>query len=398
MLSENFKTERARAASSPEAALLLACSRLRMRDEDRLQLQAALDSGLNWNLLLSLARFHGLIALMHKHLREEFSGKVPAGIMAQLREEAGATARKNLGLSAELMALLRLFADHGIPVLPLKGPVLAEYIYGSVGLRRMRDLDLLFKDSDILRAVELLQARGYENQYPLPAVLDEIDRRYNHHLVFLSPRDGHLVELHRCMVGARRKRYDLEAILGRTQPASFMGIPIVTFSPEDLLVYLCEHGSNHVWYRLEWLCGIAELLRSGRIESWDRVLEFASQLDAQKRVRTSLWIAHQLLDAPVPEEMLVLDRFRKRTAHSVIVRFLTEPGRWPTTIDMVLYLLLTEDGLVAALHRIWMYVPPSVGDVRSMPLPRLLWPAYYLLRPFRLVIRHGRRVLGGLDR
>ena len=380
---------------SSETVLMLACSRLEMRAEDWIHAESALQRGVNWDVLLSSARFHGVIGFLHKHLSVEFSKRIPVGTMATLTAAAAATARRNLRLSAELIALLRLFADHRIPVLPLKGPVLAEFIYGSVGLRRMNDLDFLFKEANVSRVIALLQTRGYEDEFPLPPALEDLDRRHNHHLGLVSRQRGYLVELHYCLVGQRSTRYGLDTILPRTQPACFMGTPIVTMSPEDLLVYMCEHGSNHVWYRIEWLCGIAELLRSGRIQNWDRVIGFANEFKGQRRLRASLRIARDLLDAPVPEEMLVVDPKSERPAHSVIVRLLRNPGSRATPMERFLYLLATDGGdLRTVLQRCWIgIITPRASDIQWLPLPRRLWLAYYCVRPLRLLIRACRRGL-----
>src|ERR1700681_921232 len=64
-------------------------------------------------------------------------------------------------LTGKLLRLLELFQAAEIPVIPLKGPVLAQILYGDPVLREFEDLDLLVRKRDVLRALQLLNAHGY---------------------------------------------------------------------------------------------------------------------------------------------------------------------------------------------------------------------------------------------
>ena len=172
-----------------------------------------------------------------------------------------------------------------------------------------------------------------------------------------------------------------------------MGASIVAMSPEDLLVYLCEHGSNHVWWRIEWICGVAELLRSGRVRSWDRVFAFADEFKGARRLRTSLCIARDLLGASVPDAILGQDAGSDAAARAVVARLLNNPDSLPTSAQIVRYLLATNGGeLLATLRRLALaMVTPDIVDLEWVALPRSLWPAYYVLRPLRMLIGICRR-------
>jgi hypothetical protein len=50
----------------------------------------------------------------------------------------------------------------GIRALPLKGPLLADDVYGHAGLRQSSDVDLLVSREDLGRAAEELKREGYE--------------------------------------------------------------------------------------------------------------------------------------------------------------------------------------------------------------------------------------------
>jgi hypothetical protein len=63
----------------------------------------------------------------------------------------------------ELGALLDAFEHARLPVIPLKGPVLAEALYRDPAGRPLTDLDLLVPPAEVDRAVELLTRLGYRH-------------------------------------------------------------------------------------------------------------------------------------------------------------------------------------------------------------------------------------------
>jgi|GEM_PF-6232954 len=48
-----------------------------------------------------------------------------------------------LNLTKELIFIVKVFSSNDIPLIYLKGPVIGQKIYHSIGLRMFRDLDLL---------------------------------------------------------------------------------------------------------------------------------------------------------------------------------------------------------------------------------------------------------------
>jgi len=83
----------------------------------------------------------------------------------QIAGQTLAVSARNRALAAELGELLRLFEESGIRALPFKGPVLALDLFGDLALREFVDLDILVPAGEILRATDLIEARGYEPLY-----------------------------------------------------------------------------------------------------------------------------------------------------------------------------------------------------------------------------------------
>src|SRR5262249_22691014 len=81
---------------------------------------------------------------------------------------------------------------------------------------------------------------------------------------------------------------------------SLMGTPVRSFPAEELLLYLCVHGSMHGWGRLGWICDVAEQVRSHPGLDWQRVADLAASLGCRRMLLLGLTLATELLGADVP--------------------------------------------------------------------------------------------------
>lgn len=367
-----------------------------MDEEDRLSARRAIARMRDWSALPVLAAAHGVSALVHQHAAAGSLTGMPLETVETLRGHATRQAARNMSLARELRSLLLLLGRHRIQAVPLKGPMLAELLYGSTSLRKILDLDIFVHEREIPRIVDLLRSLGYREPRKIAPILNRPGAHGGHHVALVQSGSGILVELHYNLVAEPLfKRTTLDAVLDRTVAAAFMDVPVRALRPEDLLVYLCEHGSSHAWQRLEWACGVAELLRSGRVRDWDGVRAFADMMNGHDRVEAGLRIAADLLGAPVPIEMYGRRAGARKAAESVVARFRRDPSLMPGTADAFLFRLRTEGRMLSVAGRIWMTLfTPKSADVRSAALPAGFRGGYYALRPVRLFARHARRWLG----
>jgi hypothetical protein len=77
-----------------------------------------------------------------------------------------------------------------------------------------------------------------------------------------------------------------------------------TLGPEDTLLFLCCHGTKHNWGALSWLVDVAELVRGQSGLDWDAVVRWSRVPGRRRPVQLGLHLAHHLLEAPVPAEVL----------------------------------------------------------------------------------------------
>ena len=171
-------------------------------------------------------------------------------------------------LRKALAEALAVLGDAAIPVVPLKGPVLAERIYPPSVLRPSTDLDLLVRASDIYRAAALLERLGYRGA---TGPSERYYREHHHHLHF-QRTNGPLLELHFRAFSGFGTAIGSEALFERARPFTPKDCPpTLVLAAEDEFVYLAAHLASHLFMRLAWLYDLKLFLRHHSDLSWDRL-------------------------------------------------------------------------------------------------------------------------------
>jgi hypothetical protein len=193
--------------------------------------------------LLHVAREENILPYAAERLRS-----MEARLSSTFRQQVDEIHRKAQFSSFVWIETLKktLDAFHGaaIPVITLKGPCLAERIYGDASLRTCYDLDLLVRNSDRARAEQLLIDIGFSpNGYA-----DDYHRPFS--------RQGINLELHHNVENPHAFDFDVDAAWARAVPAEFHGASFWLMAPTDELLYLCLHAVRH---RFERLCLLVDL-------------------------------------------------------------------------------------------------------------------------------------------
>src|SRR6266516_2650317 len=88
---------------------------------------------------------------------------------------------------------------------------------------------------------------------------------------------------------------DLYMLCSRSQTIRVGSASFTTLSDEELFLYLCVHGSVHMWFRLKWLADIAALLRRLPADLVERVASRARSLQLHRPFHQALILAHELI-------------------------------------------------------------------------------------------------------
>ena len=374
-----------------ENELLLCCARTNASDRVTARMREIAARKIDWEYLLSLARRHSIVPLLYLQLDRHASDLVPSNHLAQLKKHYFENVARNAVLTAELCRLVTRFADSGIDAVPYKGPVLALFAYGNLGLRRFVDLDVIVKKSDVLKAREILLAEGYTPSKSLSLNQQELLLRTQHNMQF--SRDNHrlIVELHwevaPHLFASTVNSNQLWENLGTID---LNGTRVKTLSAPDLLFSLCVHGSRHLWERLSWICDIAELLARHSFD-WPTLLKRASHADIERMFLLGLYLAEQLLQAPLPAEVkqrCEADSRLASLAENVVEHLFNGTTHVPATSRAIFkYNIGVRKTLGARARYVLYMLRPTDGDLGAHSLPGNLSFAYYLARPFRLLKR-----------
>ena len=195
----------------------------------------------------SRAAYHGLL-----------NSDLPADVRRRLRVEAMQASALGLSNVRDLDALLEGFGDAEIPVIPLKGPVLSEVLYGDTGARLSSDLDIVVRPEDVGRVRDLLHQMGYES--PHGDLADDVLLRTEKDSPFFKPVHAP-VEVHWTLFEDYHD-FQFPAVWGRLVELPFGARRVQSLPWDVYLVYLCVHGSKHVWRRLSWVADVARLLET----------------------------------------------------------------------------------------------------------------------------------------
>lgn len=296
----------------PEAQLLLCCARTQMDTAHTERIITLLQSNLDWTYLLQMASRHNLVPLLYRSLEIVAPAEIPETVQTELKEQIQVDIQGNLFLTKELLHLLALFNQHGILVLPYKGPVLAASVYRDLALRPFNDLDILVHEQDVVQAMDLLISCGYEIIRP-PGIA-RIGKRlqslsvnqmvenslWDYQLVLWHPDRHVVVELHWRITPKYIFPYSPEELWDELEPVTLGMVTVLSFTSENLLWFLCVHGAKHQWRRLNWLCDIAELIHAYPSLNWERIITQANKLGIERRLHLGLFLANCLLQTPLP--------------------------------------------------------------------------------------------------
>lgn len=264
--------------------------------------------------------------------------------------------------------------------MPYKGAVLAQMLYGDVAARQFGDLDLLVRRRDVAAGKSALQEIGYTCALQLSEDEERAYVRSGYEYVFDRGCEKNLIELHwRIVPRFYAVEFDIDALFERSVAVQLAGRSVATLGPEDLLLVLCVHAAKHGWTKLSWL---SDLVALGETVDWTVVNERAKRLGIQRIVGISFALAKMLscgsLHIEDKEAVAIaseLETFMRAGmeidvgAADYFRLMMRVRERWWDRVRFLSRLAFT----------------PGVREWRSVRLPGSLFPAYRLVRMWRLV-------------
>lgn len=280
-------------ASKPEIELLLYCAHSKIDETTKVKIKNLVAQDLDWELFLTLASKHKLLPLLSHSINFANCQSVSSDIYATLNNVSQATAQRNLSLTAELLRILNILKKAKILAIPLKGPVLAIFSYGNLGLRSISDLDLIVERDRFVDVHNLLLQNGYQectnndlnhkqqaSYYNLKTLI-AIDLHYN-----FAPKNSFVA-------------VESTNFWQNLQPILIAGQQINILSTENLILYLCLEGSKEYWRKLKRLCDLAESIQNHDFD-WELLVKQAKILEKERVLFLGLFLAKEVLNVSIP--------------------------------------------------------------------------------------------------
>ncbi len=350
--------------------------------------------GVDWDLFLALADRNRVTPMVGARLGAEGIANPPPYVARALRFSYEINALRNNYRAGCATEIVDSFAAGAVPAIAIKGPALAIAAYGDVAMRVFEDLDFMVRLADLPRAAKALERVAYSSAVYRPEV---VESGFFPDTSLDFSREDCLVDLH----WALSARYfpfapEGEQVWNRTVEIELLGRRVRVLGPADSILFQACHGSKHGWMTLAQICDFAHLLATARTVNWTSLLDDARRTQSLRMVLLAVHLTHSLELCEVPAELL--DAARRDSHIASLGRRVTQrifdSRRAVKLDDWSIALGTIESTRGRANYIVERVITPKMSDRALMPLPRALYPLYYLARPLLVPIKHRERMFG----
>jgi len=348
----------------------------------------------NWKQLINLAHVHGVFPLVY-HALKRYTEFIPSHTILRMKSYNINIVKRNMLMSTELLKITKLFNTLDIKNISFKGPTLSQLAYKDINLRQYSDLDILIDEDNIYNIVELLLQNGYTSSSPITLLNNKTFCQLDNDFSIFTSKTNILIELHwrlfRKKIG---KHKTFQEYHDNKTMVQISNAKIATLSLENLLVYLCIHGSKHAWERLEWVKDIDALISKEYANiNWDITLAIAKEMDSQIAFLSSLNLSHFLFHTNLPD--FLLEKVDTHKMNKLTVEALTFISNAENKEDSYNYyrkVMLFQTKLLNTKTKQLKYILNAYfsitrNDYIAFPLPKDLTFLYYFFKPFRVVYK-----------
>lgn len=347
---------------------------------------------INWDMIIQLSQHHRIFPLIYSRAKNI---GFPKHVLQALFRNYQKNIYRMLHLSAETESLAKIFNKNNIPVLFLKGPVLAHDLYGDISLRTSSDLDLLIPIRDLDKADKYLSQLGYEKNDYIHTVLNDWKWRH-HHFTYYHSEKGIKLEIHWRLNPGPAKEPNFSDLWERKRVSELTIFPIHVLGKEDLFMFLVSHGARHGWSRLRWLADIDRMIIQGL--NIKKTISLLKKYQYLHIAGQAILLSSVLFQTPLKEEFIKIARTSRseNLAQQAVYYFERQINLHTDPIP--------ED--VARYHKRYLYrmmsnqqkllflfstLHPYPVDAETFPLPKTLHFLYFPLHPMLWAWRKMRK-------
>jgi len=270
--------------------------------------------------LFGLAGKYGLFPVFYNKL----SGLKLEALAEELASYKGAYIAnivRNTTLERRALEIIHHLKKYAIPVIPLKGPIFAKFIYGDLALRQAStDLDILVRPKDVKEAEERLKEIGYA------ANLDNGVIEYYHafnNQIPLSRRDDRSGPVALDLHWDLRQKFvatNIDDFWASARDTDLGGYTISMPSVENIAMYLAALAIlDGASVQIKYLFDLHTLVTRYAVSmNWGLLSDKAARFKMDATLFFALELCEALFNSTVPEG--VLERIRPSFVKAYLVR------------------------------------------------------------------------------
>lgn len=356
-------------------------------DDDSLFGEVDFDN-IDWNTFLELVYHHRLYPLVYTKMKR-IGLEVPERVLDKLKKQYQENTYRMLNLCSEMERVVNALETEQIKTLVLKGPVLAESLYGDLSLRTSKDLDIFVPIDELDHVKDLLMKKGYVFKKDLPPVLNEWKWRW-HHVSCIHHQSAIQIEIHWRLSHDSGKEPSFDELWTRRRLSNLTSKPVYFLGNEDLFLYLITHGSRHGWNRLRWLVDIDKMLSNKVNEG--KLVSLLDKYSSKQLAGQTFILLSELFNSTISKEFdpIMHNNHSRRLARYAFV-FIKEMINLENSEPSFKYQLSLKTWLQKISFLLRRMHPDSL-DRNIIHLPKGFFFLYFLLRPFLWVIRKLKRI------
>lgn len=353
--------------------------------------QVELCKEIDWGSFLEYAIHHRVFPLLYSNIKVLDQNLVPALVTQRLTEQYKQNTFRMLQLTAEMEQISKSFTEKTINTLFLKGPAIAQDLYGDISLRTSSDLDLLIPIECLDEVVKILLKQGYNQTEFIDSIFKEWKWK-SHHITFYHPNKNLKVEVHWRLGPGPGKETSFQELWSRKRKSSLTKYPVYFLGKEDLFHYLVTHGARHGWFRLRWLIDVQQMFK--QLLDWKLIYKlFKSSYNVDIFGQAIILVSNLLNTKMIKKyEFCFRENHVKELAEKVIYfiarreNLHTSPLPQEISIFYYKYLYLLKSKRQRILFNI-SRIHPNYLDAKTLWLPKQLHFLYFVLHPFLWIWR-----------
>ena len=234
---------------------------------------------------------------------------MPEKIINSLKQLYTINTRRNLQLLAYLIRICRELKKENIKLIPLKGPLFSERIFGSIGAKVCDDLDILIQKQDYVNVKKTLYKIGFKNIpgfYSESFVMDFLRHRPFFHPKLPDAAYFHL-EVHWNFYTQYTQAYDMDSVWRTAVLKDHKQEKYSELSPPQMLLHIAISLRVHGFHEFKkFIDFYAVLQKYQKILNWNEVIRLAFKNKQRSALYLSLYYIELLFNYPVPAHVFSL--------------------------------------------------------------------------------------------